>query len=69
MVFFVRWILPFILALFPLETLAELAVVALRRIAKKTTNDFDDELIAVLERRFNIPPTPEVVANAVERRS
>jgi hypothetical protein len=53
--------------MFPMQTLAELAVVALRRLAKKTDNTFDDELIAVLERRFQIPPTPEVVANAVER--
>lgn len=69
MVFFVRWILPLLLALFPMQTLAELAVVVLRRIAKKTTNTFDDELVSVLERRFNVPPTPEVVANAVEKSS
>lgn len=67
MVFFVRWVLPFLLAMFPMQTIAELAVVALRRVAKKTDNTFDDELVGVLERRFNIPPTPEVVANAVER--
>jgi len=51
-----RYFLPLLFALFPLEVVVKLLVVTLRRLARKTETTYDDELISVLEKHFNVEP-------------
>lgn len=63
---FLRIFLPLILALFPLEVVSKLLVVTLRRLSRKTVTTYDDDLVLVLEKHFNIEP--EVIHNEPTRR-
>lgn len=51
-----RYFLPLLFALFPLEVVAKLLVVTLRRLSRKTVTTYDDDLVRVLEKHFNIEP-------------
>lgn len=53
---FLRIFLPLILALFPLEVVSKLLVVTLRRLSRKTVTTYDDDLVLVLEKHFNVEP-------------
>ena len=50
-----RWVLPLVAALLPLDVIAQMVVIVLRRVSKRTKNTLDDELIDVLVRKYNIP--------------
>ena len=62
---FLRIFLPLILALFPLEVVSKLLVVTLRRLSRKTVTTYDDDLVLVLEKHFNVEP--EVIHNEPTR--
>lgn len=51
-----KLVLPLLLTMFPLPVVAQIIVVALRSLAKRTKNTTDDEMVKVLERYFNVPP-------------
>lgn len=51
-----RWALPFLFFLFPMPVLAQMIILVLRNIAKRTSNTLDDDLVEVLARNFNVPP-------------
>lgn len=50
-----RWVLPLVAALLPLDVIAQMVVIVLRRVSKRTKNTLDDELIDVLVRKYSIP--------------
>lgn len=51
----VRWVLPLVAFLLPLDVIAQMIVIVGRRISRRTKNTLDDELIDVLVRKYNIP--------------
>lgn len=53
---FIRYLLPLLFAIFPLEVVTKLLVVSLRRLARKTETTYDDELVRVLEKHFDVEP-------------
>lgn len=53
---FLNYFLPLLVSLLPLEVATKLLVVALRRLAKQTDTTFDDDLVKVLEKHFEIDP-------------
>lgn len=53
---FLRYFLPLLFALFPLEVVSKLLVVTLRRLSRKTVTTYDDDLVRVLEKHFEIEP-------------
>lgn len=63
---FLRYLLPVLIALFPLEVISKLLVVALRALARKTKNTLDDDLVLVLEKHFNIES--EILKDELSRR-
>ena len=54
----VRWVLPLVAALLPLDVIAQMVVVVMRRVSKRTKNTLDDEMIDILVRKYNIPKEP-----------
>lgn len=53
---YLRYLLPLLFAIFPLEVVTKLLVVSLRRLARKTETTYDDELVRVLEKHFDVEP-------------
>lgn len=55
----VRFLAGLLFYLFPIEVVAKLLVVLLRKIASLTPTDLDDKLVDILERRVGIKKEPE----------
>ena len=53
---FIRYLLPLLFAIFPLEVVSKLLVVTLRRLSRKTETTYDDELVRILEKHFKVEP-------------
>jgi len=65
--FLIRWGAPLLLVVFPLPVVAQLVVVILRSLAKRTNNKLDDELVDVLVKHLGIPEETKEVPNDVGR--